>query len=815
MRGQDVARNFLTRSDMERVLHDVRQALRALRRSPGFTFTAVLTVALGVGVPTAMFTVVDGVVLRPLPYPDPDRLLRVWSSHPQRGLPQFGVSAPDALDWEAQGRSLEAVAAFERARPMTWTGPGEPTQLLVSPVTGRMFALLGVPPAWGRPLDARGDPHAVVISDALWQRSFGGDPAVVGRTVALDGEAYTVTGVMPPRFVVPGSNAEAWTPLELHAGDDRSRRYLRVLARVRPGAGLAAARAELETVASRLEAAHPHTNGGWSVTVRTVHETIVGSGLRRALFMLLAVVALVMLIACANVAHLVLVRAAAREREIAIRSALGAGRRRLAAQLLTESLVIAASGAVLGLLLARGTIAALRAAAPAALPRLDEIQVDLHALAFASLAALAAAALFGLGPALQSSRVEAMARALREGRGIVGTRSARLRSAIVAVELALAVIVTTGSALLVRSLIRLQAVDPGFDAARVVAVPIAAGDRVYADRQAVGGFYATVLDRVRVLPGVERAALVNSAPFFGPNSANLVAPEGTALERGQAPDVDIRAVAGPYFETMRIPLRRGRDFDAHDTAAAVPVAVVNESMARQLWPGQDAIGRRFRLGDLAAGPWITVVGVAEDALYRSLEEETFRPMVYLPQAATGDRAMTLVVRAIGSTAAVAGALRPAIWSVDRGVPVPVVRDLEEVVSEALAPQRFNASLFVLFAGLALALSAVGVYGVMAHFVTLRRPEIGVRVALGAPPRAIAAFVLRGGGAAAGVGLVAGMAGALALGPLLESLLYGVRPADPPTIAVVAGLFALVTLAASWAPARRAIRVDPVEVLRQG
>jgi len=800
---------------MERVLHDVRQAIRALRRSPGFTVTAVLTVALGIGVPTAMFSVVDGVVLRPLPYPAPDRLLRVWSSHPQRGLPQFGVSAPDALDWAAQSRSLEAVAAFERARPMTWTGAGEPTPLLVSPVTAPMFGLLGVPARRGRAFGRGGDPHAIVISDALWQRSFGGDPAVLGRTLALDGEVYTVTGVMPPRFAVPGSNAEAWTPLELRAGDDRSRRYLRVLARVRPGAGLETARAELETVASRLEAAHADTNGGWSVTVRTVHEAIVGSDLRRALFILLAVVALVMLIACANVAHLVLVRAAAREREIAIRSALGAGRARLAAPLLTESLVIAAAGGVLGVLLASGTIDALRAAAPDALPRLDEIQMDVRSLAFAGLAALAAAVLFGLVPALQSSRVEAMARALREGRGIVGTRSARLRSAMVAVEIALAVVVTTGSVLLVRSLIRLQAVDPGFEAAGVVAVPIAAGDRAYPDRKAASGFYAAVLDRVRALPGVERAALVSSAPFLGPNTANLVAPEGTALERAQAPDVDIRAVGGPYFETLRIPLRRGRDFDAHDTAAAMPVAVVNESMARRLWPGQDPIGRRFRLGDLAAGPWITVVGLAGDALYRSLEAEAPRPMVYLPLAATGDRAMTLVVRTPASTAAVAGALRPAIWGVDRGVPLPVVRSLEEVVAAALAPQRFNASLFALFAGLALALSAVGVYGVMAHFVTLRRPEIGVRMALGASPRAIATFVLRRGGAAAGVGLVAGMAGALALGPLLESLLYGVRPADPFTIAVVAGIFALVTLSASWGPALRAIRVDPVQVLRLG
>jgi predicted permease len=800
---------------MERVLHDVRQAVRALGRSPGFTLTAVLTVALGVGVPTAMFTVVDGVVLRPLPYPAPERLLRVWSAHPQRGLPQFSVSAPDALDWAAESRSLDAVAAFERAQPMAWTGSGEPTQLLVSPVTARTFGLLGVPPRLGRAF-TDGESRAVVIADAVWQRSFGGDPSVLGRTLTLDGEAYAIIGVMPPRFVVPGSTAEAWTPLDLRAGDDRSRRFLRVLARLRPGPGVETAAAELQTVAARLEAQHPDTNGGWSsVTVRTVHETIVGSDLRRALFILLAVVALVMVIACANVAHLVLVRAAARGREIAIRSALGAGRGRLAAQLLTESVVIAAAGGLLGLLLASMAIDALRAAAPDALPRLDDIHVDAHALVFVALASLAAAAVFGLVPALQSSRVEAMARALREGRGVVGADSARLRSAIVAVEVALAVVVTTGSVLLVRSLARLQAVDPGFESADVVAVPLAAGEAAHADRVAVNGFYAAVQERVRALPGVARVALVSSAPFFGPNTANLVAPEGEAVERTKAPDVDIRVVTEGYFETVRIPLRRGRDFDTRDTASPAGAAVVNETMARRLWPGQDPIGRRFRLGDLTAGPWITVVGVAGDALYGSLEAATPRPMVYLPHAARGDRAMTLVVRTAGSARAVADTLRPAIWSVDRGVPIPLVRSLEDVVAAALAPRRFNASLFALFAALALALSAVGVYGVMAHFVTLRRPEIGVRVALGASPRAVASFVLRRGGAAAAVGLLAGVAGALALGPLLESLLYGVHAADPPTIAVVVAVFGLVTLAASWLPARRAIRLDPVQVLREG
>ena len=337
-----------------------------------------------------------------------------------------------------------------------------------------------------------------------------------------------------------------------------------------------------------------------------------------------------------------------------------------------------------------------------------------------------------------------------------------------------------------RSLVQLQTKGPGFEAAGVVAVPMAAGERAYPDRTAVGGFYARVLERVGALPGVERVALVSSAPFLGPNTANLVAPEGGPVDRAHAPDVDVRAVTGGYFDTLRIPLRRGRDFDAHDTATAPGVAVVSETMARRLWPGQDAIGRRFRLGDLGAGPWITVVGLAGDALYASLEAEAPRPMVYLPQAATGDRVMTLVVRASGASSGVAGSLRPAIWSVDRSVPLPVVRSFEDVVAAALAPRRFNASLFTLFAALALALAAIGVYGMMSYFVTMRSPRD--RHPHG--PRRLAArggpVVLRRGGGAAVVGLVAGIAGALALGPLLEGLLYGVRPADPSTIAVVGG-----------------------------
>ncbi len=800
---------------MDQALEDVRHALRALRRAPGFSLTAVLTVALGVGSLTAMFAVVNGVVLKPLPYPREKRLVRVWSAHPQRGLPFFSVSSPDAVDWARQTRSLEALGAFERPQQVALTGGDRPEELLLSRVTASIFDVLGVAPRIGRTFSSAEGAHLLVLSYELWQRRFGGDPAVVGRALTLDGQPYTVTGVMPPRFGVPGAAVEAWAPLELRAGDDRGRRFLRVLGRLRPGATLDAARTDLETVAARLQALHPDTNGGWSVTVRALHQAIVGPELRQALLLLLGVVAFVLVIACANVAHLALVRGARREREMAIRVALGAGRLRLVGQLLAESVLIAAAGGALGLLVAAWSLDVLRAAAPVALPRLEEVRIDARVLAFAAAISLAAAALFGLAPALQGTRGEAASRALREGREAIGGGRARLRGAIVGVEMALAVVVTSGSLLMMRSFLRLQAVDPGFDAAGVAAVPLAPAPHAYADGPAVVAFYDAVLEKARSLPGVRGASLVSSAPFSGPNSANVVALEGRPVERAQAPDADFRIVAPGYFAALGIPLLRGRDLGPHDGAKAPPVAVVNEAMARRFWPRKNPIGQRFRLGEVASGPWITVVGVVGNALYRDLEAPETRPMLYLPHAAAGDRTMTLIVRAAPDAGALADSLRQAVWSVDKSVPLPAVRSLEDVLSAALAERRFNASLFALFAALAIALAAVGVYGVVSHFVALRRPEIGIRVALGASPRAIALFVLRHGGTAVAAGLLGGVAGALGLGPALRRLLYGVSPGDPGTIAAVVALFGAITIAAVWAPTRRAMRLDPVQVLREG
>ena len=800
---------------MHPAFDSVRQALRALRRTPGFTLTAVLTVALGVGAPTAMFTVVNGVVLKPLPYPQEERLVRVWSAHPRRGLPFFSASAPDVVDWATQALSFETLGAFERPQAVAWTGGDEPEELQLSRVTAAIFDVLAMPPRIGRTFSSADGPDALVLGHGLWQRRFGGDPAILGRALALDGQPYTVVGVMPQRFAVPGSSADAWAPLDLRAGDDRARRFLRVLGRIRPGVSPDAARAELEGVAARLQELHPDTNAGWSVTVRPLRETVVGRDLRHALLMLLGVVALVLVIASANVAHLVLVRGAVREREMAVRAALGAGRRRLVGQLLVESVVITIAGGALGLLVTAGSIDALRAAGPAGIPRLDDLRIDARVLAFAALASLVAAALFGLLPALQGSRAEAMARALRESRAAVGGGPARLRGAIVGLEVALAVVVTTGSLLLVRSLQRLEAVDPGFEARGVIAVPLAPAQHEYEGPTAVVAFYDAVLEKARGLPGVVEASLVTSAPFSGPNSANLIGLEGQLVERKDAPDADFRLVAPGYFRALRIPLLRGSDFDPRDRADGPPVAIVNETMAQRFWPGRDAIGRRFRMGDIASGPWITVVGVVGNALYRDLEATEPRPMLYLPHAAAGERSMTLVVRAAPGSFLGADSLRRAVWSVNKSVPVPEVESLEHVLSLALAERRFNASLFALFAALAVALAAIGVYGVMAHFVALRRPEIAIRVALGASPRAVAAFVLRRGGAAAAAGLVGGIAGALLLGPALRSLLYGVSPGDPGTIAAVAGFFGVVTAVAAWGPARRAIKLDPVQVLREG
>jgi predicted permease len=800
---------------MDATVQELRQAVRALRHDPGFALTALLTIALGVGVPTAMFGVVNAVVLRPLPFPEAGRLVRIWSAHPQRGLPFFSVSAPDLLDWSKQARSFEALGAFERPLPLAWTGADQPEQLLVSRVTPQVFDVLGVAARTGRAFEGSDGPSVVVLGHALWQRRFGGDPAVLGRSLTLDGQVYTVTGVMPPRFALPGSAAEAWIPLDLPAGEDRSRRTLRVLARVREGTSLDAARAELEAVASALQARHPASNAGWSVSVRTLQDVIVGPELRQALLMLLGVVGFVLLIASANVANLVIVRGSQRQRELAVRAALGAGRARLLAQVLAESALLATVGGAAGLLLAAALLEGLRAAAPAALPRIEDVGIDARVLAFAVLASLAASALFALPGAIQASRGNALAASLHAGRRVIGSGAGRLRGALVGLEVALAVVVSMGSLLLVRSLLRLQAVDTGFAGAGVTVVPLLPGEREHPEGEAVVAFYEAVLERVAALPGVEQASLVSMAPFSGPNSANLVAPEGQALERSEAPDADFRSVAPGYFRALRIPLLRGRDFGREDRAGAPPVAIVNRALAQRLWPDQDPVGRRFRVGDVASGPLVSVVGLAGDARYGDMEAETARAMFYRPHAASGDRAMTLVVRAEHAAAPLAASLRQAIHGVDKLVPVPSVRRLDDIVSEALADRRFNASVFGLFAALALALSAVGVYGVMAHFVTQRRQEIAVRVALGARPGAVAAFVLRRGGAAAAAGMAAGVAGALLLGPLLQGLLYRVGPADPPTLALVSGLFAALIAGAAWGPARRAMRVDPAVVLREG
>jgi predicted permease len=792
------------------MLDDLRQAARSLRRTPGFTLTTVLTVALGVGAATAIFAMLNGVVLQPLPYPAAERLLRVWSSNPARDLPFFSVSAPDALDWAGQAGSLDAFGAFERHESLAWTDAVPAEELLVSRATPGVFEVLGVPPRLGRPFDERDGADVVVLAHELWQRRFGGDPAIVGRKLTLDGRAFTIVAVMPERFTVPGTEAEAWRPLTLQAGGDRSRRSLRVLARMRQDVTTDAAATELALVAGRLAQASPATNAGWTVTVRPLSEAVVGPRVRQALALLLAVVGLVLVIACANVAHLVLVRGSARERELAIRASLGASRRRLMAPLVAECALIASAGGSLGVLVAWWAIGLVRAAGPAELPRIADVRLDLATAAFAVVAASLAALLFGLPPAWHASRASAMTSALKEGRITAGSEPARLRGAIVAVEVALAVIVATGSLLLVRSYVRLRAVSPGFEAAGVTLVPLSLPERTHATAESVRAFYDAVLERARALPGISAASLVSRAPFSGPNSANLVAIEGQPTDRSSAPDVDYRAIVPGYFRVMNIPLRRGRDLRPDD---GPHVAIVSEVMAQRLWPSQEAIGRRFRLGDLEAGPWFTVVGVAGDALYRDLEASERRPMAYLPHAFTGDRAMTLVMRA--GTPPTTAMLRDAIATVDRDLPVPAVVRLADVLASALSQRRFQMTLCAGFASVGALLAVIGVYGVMAYFVVRRRPEIAVRMALGATPLSIAGFVARRGGAPAVAGLGAGVLCAFALGPVLASQLYGISPTDPATFAAAVGWIVAAAALAGWAPARQAMILDPVSVLREG
>jgi putative ABC transport system permease protein len=824
------------------IARDVRYAARQLRKQPGFAAVAVATLALGIGANAAIFSVVDAVLLEPLRYREPERLVEITSAFPNLGFDEFWISAPEYLELREWATSYEEVGAYVTTTENV-AGGDEPLRATTAYLTASLFRALGVPAARGRAFtdeeDGPGADPVVVLSDALWRRAFGADPELLGETIEVDGERRTVVGVMPPGFDVADAGVEVWLPLALDPADPggRGSHYLTLIGRLAPGVSEAAARHELAALIERWEREFPDSHRpnpeGHPFGLEALKEDLIGEA-RPAMLLLFGAVGLVLLIACVNVANLLLARAEGRQREIAVRTALGAGRGRLARQFLTESLLLALTGGALGLGLAVAGVRALLAAFPGAVPRAAEIGVDLRVLAFTFAASIAAGLLFGVAPALAGplgGRGRAFATALKAGgRTSAGRGRLLFRALLVGAEVAAATVAVLCAGLLMRSFGELLAVDPGFEPRGVLTLQLELPASAYPEPRQVTAFYDRLLGEVERLPGVESAAAMTGLPPNRPVNANDTEFEGVPeTDDGVPQNVDYYQVVTPgYFETMGIRLLAGRGFADTDAADGPPVVVVSETLARTFWPDQPAVGKRVRRGwwneaeDVPEEPWFTVVGVAADVKEGGLDAPAGTTLYFLhrqapayePAAGFTPRTLNLVVRAAGDDPlALAGSVRGAIRRLDPSLPAAGVRPLDEVVLGSLARQRLLSALVGLFGALALALAAVGTYGVLSYGVEQRRREIGVRLALGAGRGGILGLVVARGMRPVLAGLAAGALAAFALRRALASVLYGVSPTDPLTFVTVAGLLAAVALGACLIPGRRAARVDPLVALR--
>jgi len=806
------------------IWQDVRYAVRGLARRPGFAAVVVATLTLGIGANAAIFSVVNGILLRPLPFAEPERLVQLGQQDPY-----WTVSEPEFMDYRRGARAFERVAAYAGS-DVSLTGTGEPERVEAARVSDDFFATLGVAPARGRAFapdeeaPGSGPAPVVIISDALWRRRFGADPGIVGRSVIVNNAPRTVVGVMPPHLDFPSPRTALWLPLRLNPDSlwTRNNHYLTVIARLAPGVTAERAGAQLNTLARRWMRDFPETyfpDKPLTVAVTPVRDAILGAT-RPFLVALLGAVGFVLLIACVNVANILLARGESRRKELAIRTALGASGRRLARQLLTESALLAGAGGALGLLVAWLGARALVALAPSAVPRLDLVAMDARVLAFTAAVALATGLLFGLAPALRATRGVAAETLKRGGKGSATGGSHRTRRALVVTEVALAVVMLAGAGLMLRSLAKLRAIELGFDQRDVLTMRLSLPAAEYDDARAAE-YYRELTARAATLPGVLGAAAVRQLPLEreGDDGWSIAVDGRTPRAISEAPVATPAQVTPDYFRVMRIPLLRGRGFTAADRADAAPVAVVNETMARQLWPGAYPVGRTLRMFS-EGKPWVTVVGVVRDVRSNGLLVDV-PAVMYFPHAQTGastystPRSMALVVRTAGDPAALAGALRRTVRALDANVPISAVQSMDQVVAGRLASRRFSTVLLGSFAALALALAGVGIYGVIAFGVSQRTYELGLRMALGAQRRAVLRLVVAEALGMTLVGLGLGLAGALAVGYLARSLLVGVPVADVPTLALVSAALAGVAILASALPARRASLVSPTEALRDG
>jgi putative ABC transport system permease protein len=807
------------------MLQDARYGFRMLWKTPGFTLVAVLSLALGIGANTVVFSVVNAVLLRSLPYHDPQSIVLVWGDLRTLDDHRNQVSATDVADWRAQNHVFEDVATYGDWRPLLSEGAGEPERLPSAQVGDEFFKVMKGQPMLGRTFlpeeQEDGKDNVVVLGYGLWQRRFGGDPSIVGKSINLSGRPHTVVGVMPQDFTsLPAglleTSAELYRPVaESPQETERGSRHLRAIARLKPGVTLEQAQSEMSLIASRIEQQHPQENTNYGIHLVLLREDLIGK-LRPTLLMLFGAVAFVLLIACANVGNLLLARSSARRREIAIRAALGAGRARIVRQLLTESVLLALAGGCIGLLAAVWGTSLIEAIGAQLIPWLGHIEMDARILAFTLAMSVLTGIVFGLAPAWRASRPDLNESLIEGARSGAGASRSRLRSALVVAEVALSLVLLVCAGLLIKSVMRLRGVDAGFKPDHIATMNVWLPSLKYAKGTDRHNFYSRLIERVETLPGVEAAAVTTVLPVSGNFDGRTVELEGRAYGAGERPEVENYAVSPDYLRAMSIPLLRGRGLTNEDTADAPPVALVSETMARKLWGDVDPLGKRVRYAvsdPKIESPWRTVVGVVADVRLRRLDVQGGEMGFYVPEAQSPNSAMTLVVRTATDPAGIVAPVRGEIHEIDKELAVFNVKTMDEWVGESILLRRFSMLLLGAFAALALVLASVGIYGVIAYTVSQRTHEIGVRMALGAQPSDILRMVVQQGMGLtlAGVGL--GLVGALALTRVMSGLLFEVSPTDPVIFAGISVLLASVALMACLVPARRATRVDPMIALR--
>jgi len=806
---------------LESFIRDLQYGLRSLRAKPGFTVVAVVALAVGIGANTAIFSVLSSVLLRSLPYDQPDQLVWIWANNSSSSIQQELASFPNFVDWRSQNESFQELVAFDPWLP-TLTGEGEPEKLPCGVVTSGFFHMLGGQPILGRVFsddeELPGKQYVAILSYGLWQRRFGASLEIIGRRIMLDGLPHTVIGVMPASFQHPSPENQKTVEIWVPPGYDikktpRGLDFLSVIARLKPGVGIEQANAEMKTIADRLAQQYPETNAGWGVSVIPLHERFVGD-IRQALIILVILVAFLLLIACANVANLLLVRAAARQKETAVRAALGASRRRLIQQFLAESLLLASMGGLLGLALAWVGIRALVALSPGNIPRIEQTRLDWRVLAFTLVVSLLTGVIFGIIPALRASRID-LNESLKEGgkTSAEGASGRRLRNALAMSEVALVLVLLVCSGLMLKSFARLQRIAPGFNTERLLTMELALPRPKYKPGHRIISFTSDLLEKVSALPGVQGAATSFTVPLSGQVPTSTLAVEGQPTEpSGQVNNAQFQIISPSFFQTMGIPLLRGRWFDTQDRQDSTGVVVINQAMAERFWPGQDAIGKRVTLKDFGSGDWLSVIGVVGDVHYEGLNLQPDLQM-YLVYAQTPWKDLALLVRTAADPMKMAAIIRDKVREVDDEQPLYNVRTMNQVVADSVARPRFNTQLISILTAVALTLTVIGVYGVISYSVSQRTHEIGIRMALGAQAPQILGMIIAQGLKLALWGIAIGLLAALLLTQFMTSMLYSVSAKDPLVFLVVPALLAGVVLAACYIPAWRAARVDPMTALR--